>query len=440
MFLPRVPSQTPYNLTSAMPSRRTHTKSRNGCDTCRQRRIKCDESGVPCGKCAARQLHCQYTRRDNGFITLSVPPPLVTVARADNTVPPCPKADPQPTSATESSGRSPACSYSSGLSTSATSLDQDCPKPTSHRLKELELMRQWCMHSCRTLHRPESLDQKMWLGFVTDLGLKHGFLMDIILALSATHIAAEATNNRTRATYTSLALEYQNSGVGAARDELLHVNEDNCHALFSFTILNIPTSVVLAQLPTGGQDTAKSPLESIVISSEWISCLVSLMSAGERWLRHGPFRDAYDKCDDPDSYDDAMRPSMQRLTGILARSKYAGRGYSDEWRMFSHAVELLEERFIRSKSMSIAWPAEIDEAFIVHLQNGNKMALMITMHWGVLLHRLGMWWASFTGKRLVEQISRGLNAELAELECPDAKEAVQWARIEVGLDIEKTWT
>ncbi|ETN37377.1 uncharacterized protein HMPREF1541_08368, partial [Cyphellophora europaea CBS 101466] len=43
-----------------MPSRRTHTKSRNGCDVCRTRRIKCDETGPPCGKCAVRHLDCQY--------------------------------------------------------------------------------------------------------------------------------------------------------------------------------------------------------------------------------------------------------------------------------------------------------------------------------------------------------------------------------------------
>lgn len=392
---------------------------------------------MPCAKCASRQLDCQYTRRDNGFITLSVPPVAGATTRAENTALSCSKTDTQPASATESSGRSPAFSYSPGVSTSASSLDYECSRPPSHRLTELELMRQWCMHSCRSLHRPGTLDDKMWTGMVTDLGLKHGFLMDVMLALSATHISAETTNKSRRATYISLALEYQNSAVVAARQELLDINENNCHALFGFTILNIPVSVVLAQLPTGTQDTGKSPLDSLVISSEWIACLVTLMTVGARWLRHGPFKGAYDSCDDPDTYDEAMRPPMQRLTSILARSVYAGRGHSEQFRMFSHAVEILEERFIRSKSMSIAWPAEVDEAFLQYLQKGNRMALMITMHWGVLLHHLDMWWASFTGKRLVEQISSELTPEM---ECAEGKEAVQWARIEVGLDIEKTWT
>jgi hypothetical protein len=304
-------------------------------------------------------------------------------------------------------------------------------------MKELELMRQWCLHSCKSMHRPDTLDSKIFVGYATDLALNHGFLMDIILAVSATQIAAETASDQIRASYTSLALEYQNSAVAAARDQLLHVNADNCSALFTFTVLNIPTSVVLAQLPIGGQDTARSPKESILISSEWIMALVTLMTAGEEWLRAGPYREAFDKCDDPSAYDDTMRAPMHRLTAILACSKYAGRDYIEQFRMFSHAVELLEENFVRSKTMSIAWLAEIGEKFVQHMDLGNQMALLITMHWGVLLHSLSMWWASFTGKRLVDEISSDLNKKALT---PDEIESIQWARVQVGLDIQKTWS
>ncbi|ETN37376.1 uncharacterized protein HMPREF1541_08367 [Cyphellophora europaea CBS 101466] len=277
------------------------------------------------------------------------------------------------------------------------------------------------------------MDAHIWQGVVTDLGLKFSFLMDVMLALSATQIAAEADSAQARSTYTSIALEYQNSAVIAARPELLNVCADNCNALFGFTILNIPTSVVLAQLPTGGEDTGKSPLESIVISSEWISCLVSLMTAAEPWLRHGPFKEAYDNCDDPEMYDETMRQPMQRLTSLLARSKYAGREYTQQFKMFSHAVELLEERAMRSRSMSIAWPAEIGDVFVQMLKERDQMALMITLHWGVVLHSLKNWWTDFTGKRLVDQISQELPRESGV-----AEEAVRWARIHVGLDSQET--
>src|ERR1700742_2357411 len=51
-------------LRSIMVPRRTHTKSRNGCDGCKKRHVKCDESGPPCTNCIARELECKYSTAD----------------------------------------------------------------------------------------------------------------------------------------------------------------------------------------------------------------------------------------------------------------------------------------------------------------------------------------------------------------------------------------
>ncbi|KAG0635222.1 hypothetical protein HOY80DRAFT_1018115 [Tuber brumale] len=44
-----------------MPPKRRHTKSRNGCMTCRRRRVKCDEIRPICTNCTRRELDCTYT-------------------------------------------------------------------------------------------------------------------------------------------------------------------------------------------------------------------------------------------------------------------------------------------------------------------------------------------------------------------------------------------
>ncbi|KAF7554644.1 hypothetical protein G7Z17_g2781 [Cylindrodendrum hubeiense] len=41
-------------------SRRTHFKSRHGCATCKQRRVKCDETRPKCRKCAVGNRMCSY--------------------------------------------------------------------------------------------------------------------------------------------------------------------------------------------------------------------------------------------------------------------------------------------------------------------------------------------------------------------------------------------
>jgi hypothetical protein len=278
------------------------------------------------------------------------------------------------------------------------------------------------------------MDCLIWTGPATDIALQHPFVLDIMLALSATHIASEAKEQDKRATYLHLALEYQNQAVVKARDQLHNVCETNCNALFAFTTLNFPTSVVLAQLSSSDAEPARSPLDSVLISSEWLRCLLSIMLIGEPWIRAGPFKDAYDNCDGEDAYNDSMRPAMQRLVSILATSDYATRDKGQHFKIYSNAVEMLEDHFIRSQHMAIAWPGEVGPAFIQQLQARDGMAMLIAMHWGVLLYSLDMWWASFTGKRLVDQISRDLQA----LECHDnTSKAIEWARLQVGLEVDQ---
>ncbi|KAF7912477.1 uncharacterized protein EAF01_001498 [Botrytis porri] len=58
---PITPNQKPH--LNYRP-RKSHTKSRNGCNNCRKRRIKCDEAKPSCGQCSDRLLgavQCEYS-------------------------------------------------------------------------------------------------------------------------------------------------------------------------------------------------------------------------------------------------------------------------------------------------------------------------------------------------------------------------------------------
>lgn len=43
--------------------RKFHNKSKNGCDNCKRRRVKCDEGKPLCQKCVNMKLECVYTPR-----------------------------------------------------------------------------------------------------------------------------------------------------------------------------------------------------------------------------------------------------------------------------------------------------------------------------------------------------------------------------------------
>jgi hypothetical protein len=49
--------------------RRQHAKSKNGCDMCKRRRVKCDEQLPICGSCRKRKLTCVRPRPDDRRFT-----------------------------------------------------------------------------------------------------------------------------------------------------------------------------------------------------------------------------------------------------------------------------------------------------------------------------------------------------------------------------------
>ena len=55
-------SSLPCTPLFEMRKKRPHQKSRNGCDACRLRRVKCDEVSPVCGSCAVRDDVCHFTR------------------------------------------------------------------------------------------------------------------------------------------------------------------------------------------------------------------------------------------------------------------------------------------------------------------------------------------------------------------------------------------
>ncbi|PVI01739.1 hypothetical protein DM02DRAFT_336736 [Periconia macrospinosa] len=53
--------------------RKSSTKSRNGCVTCKARRVKCDETKPGCNQCARRRMKCGGYRKDIRFRTVEKP-------------------------------------------------------------------------------------------------------------------------------------------------------------------------------------------------------------------------------------------------------------------------------------------------------------------------------------------------------------------------------
>jgi Zn(2)-Cys(6) binuclear cluster domain-containing protein len=58
-------------LRRKQPPRKSHTKSRRGCYTCKRRKIKCQESLPKCGHCEKAGFVCEYPRLEASYTTTS---------------------------------------------------------------------------------------------------------------------------------------------------------------------------------------------------------------------------------------------------------------------------------------------------------------------------------------------------------------------------------
>ncbi|KAH6699681.1 hypothetical protein BKA61DRAFT_621522 [Leptodontidium sp. MPI-SDFR-AT-0119] len=398
-----------------MAPRRVHTKSRHGCDQCKQRRVKCDERKPNCTNCGTRGTECHYSRPAR---------PPGTGPRMD----------------TSSNVQSPAfygsASPSAGLATNplgvgldiyqgiglGTSLDM--PFRSSTRQRELELMHYWFTKTSSSFTTTYT---DLFRGHVVQEALKHEYLADSIFALTSLHIASDTIDPVAAASYVSVALQYQNSAVSTFRAALQNVTQSNCDALFLSSISIMACAMVSPLLSTGAHDAAKSTLESILILYDFLNGIISVININRDWLESGPCRDifrAQRRFDAPRT--DETKGQIERLQNLNNAVIGAANPLHET---YSHAIQQLERCFQEGKTIAVGWLVSAGKDFVIELQRGERMALMIFMYWGVLLDRLDeMWWAKYAGKRLVKELCGSFDGYGKEWD-----EATNWAKMEVGL-------
>ena len=70
---------------SSTGKRKFHQKSRNGCLTCKKRRVKCDEQRPVCQKCQHMNLTCGYATNGNDGSQNEIDPQSVNKKRKVST-------------------------------------------------------------------------------------------------------------------------------------------------------------------------------------------------------------------------------------------------------------------------------------------------------------------------------------------------------------------
>ncbi|KAJ5971568.1 uncharacterized protein N7479_001486 [Penicillium vulpinum] len=386
-----------------MPPRRAHTKSRQGCDQCKSRRVKCDEKGPPCSNCISRELSCTYLRA-----------PSRSDSRASQTPAPAPLAIVEPTP------------LRLGIPSLTSSVS-----PTISGVRDLELMHKFSTETFKSLCSSPS-EHDVWQIAIPRLALRYDFLMNGILALGALHIAATSEPPESLM-YIDIALQYHNLTFAPYRAAVDSINPLNCEAALAQSIITTVIGIALPRV-IAARGESSSITENIIVVFELLQGVKKIHRIGESWIklelfsRRRNFRDAGSLSLDTDT-----RAALERL-GSLNDEVLASID-PEQHRVNNNAIVYLRHFSTRvansiDPANVLAWLAMIDKEFVDNLRCRQPLSLLILMHWGVLLGELNgqHWWSRDSGRALVSELLDALHP--GDMQWANA---VAWPRKKMGL-------
>ncbi|KAF9888604.1 hypothetical protein FE257_008536 [Aspergillus nanangensis] len=279
--------------------------------------------------------------------------------------------------------------------------------------------------------------------YVVEEALTYPWLMDSLLALTSLHIASELVSDNDTygghvalaAEYASDALSYQNKAVPSFREALADISESNCDALFACSLILMASAGVSPLLQAKFEDMEGADgksggihrTQALMSLFHFVKGIHSVIDGAHPWLANGPFKNAiWTHSDDawmsspPESH-----PVTRRLKRLCEQVE------SQTGSVYDRAIRLLAACFLKDEMMTIPWLVVAGQGFVNEVEKQDHMALLILMHWGVLLNQMdSLWWARLSGRKIVMDLVMDI-AEHKEWD-----EVIGWATESVGLSID----
>ncbi|KAI2718494.1 transcriptional regulator family: Fungal Specific TF [Penicillium roqueforti] len=397
-----------------MPPLRAHTKSRNGCDQCRNRRVKCDEQGPPCSNCTTRELKCTYLK-------------VAAARRATaHLTPPSSTSDvPRPLDGHGSPTAVPGRAV-------PTAIPVPAPAQTnSFGIDNLELMHKFATETYESLCISDS-EIKIWQITIPTLAFKHGYLMSGILALASMHIATTCEPPELALLYYETGLQYYNRSLTPFRNAIDNITPQNCDAVFAHSIVMIAISIASPRL-TVTKDECASITENIVILFELLQGVKKIIQVTKSWIKLELFSQGEFWKNTPAELDtdaEAALTHLSELNDQVMIGIYSGQHLINK-KVIAH-LRHCYAKFARSADPApvLAWLAAVEKEFVDSLRCRQPFSLLILMYWGVLLRELDgqRWWARDSGRALVSELFDALR-------CVDARweRAFAWVQRKMEL-------
>lgn len=272
----------------------------------------------------------------------------------------------------------------------------------------------------------------VWQVIIPRLALQYDFLMHGILSLASLHLATTIEPPASLA-YIDTALQYHNLTFAPFRAAIDNLTPQNCEAVLAQSIITTIIGIALPRV-TVARDESSSMTENIVVVFELLQGVRKIIDIGRSWIKLTLFTRQKDLGgSNTISLDYETGTALDRLARL--NDETLASIDTDQYRINKDVIAHLRHCFTLFASSSdpanvLAWLAVVDKEFVDNVRRRQPLALLILMHWGVLLGELDgtWWWARNSGRSLV--------SELLYVLCPgDMRwaDSLSWAERKLGL-------
>ncbi|PSK46160.1 Multidrug resistance regulator 1 [Elsinoe australis] len=453
--------------------RRFHKKTRLGCENCKKRKVKCDETHPSCANCERFELRCRYPAR------VGLPAAVVSQHRLEeeasraSTVVLTPPSH-QPSSNTPSPhsvvpsipnkrkrGRPRKHLPTAGLTlpesnpSPSTPLAQPSPTPNTTaappnalNTDDLQFLYHYTTQTAASLTMDDT-SPSSWAHKAVTIAFDPAtsYVMHFPLAISAFHIAHLRSEDRQH--FRNLGETHLRVGLAKVADIVRNLDESSALGVFLATML-----VCFCAWARGPED-GDLMLVSDRGEAVWWTMLKGLQGVLAKVGGAGVFKDAFDDADTADDTshngdgNEQVAADRQSTSPIAfewqeqfssLRTSFKA-GSNDNIDMYLSTLDSLAEVFEATFGtpeepragpavfqVIFGWFFRIGDDFVTLLQDKRKPALVLMAHFLVLMEHLPRCWFL---EGWTEHILRGVRGHLGD----DWGEAIAWVARHCSLDV-----
>lgn len=252
----------------------------------------------------------------------------------------------------------------------------------------------------------------VWQVVIPRLALQYDFLMNGILALASLHIA-NTIEPQVSLAYIDTTLQYHNLTFAPFRAAIDNLTPQNCEAVLAQSIVTTVIGIALPRV-TATRDEGSNMTDNIVVVFELLQGVRKIIAVGGSWIKLTLFTRQKELADSgPTRLDFETGLALDRLAAL--NDETLASIDTDQYRINKNVITHLRHCFTLYANSSdpanvLAWLAAVDKEFVDNVRRRQPLALLILMHWGVLLGELDgtWWWARNSGRALVSELLRVL--------------------------------